>query len=285
MAGLNKKVACFFTGGWTELNAMKIFLEKINKSVEFIQFCPTGEKKRKKPLKRELGRDYSGLTGNGLFDYINNYISKYKDTIKECDAVLIEDDLDGKYIGLYDQNTYKNNIPNVKAAYEKEMTGRKEHIRLLLGKDSSFPVFILHASPEIEAWFYADWSNTFGYVFGPEVENILAEKINEFFSINFKKYLDEKVIKQYSECIELFGSFDGEYQKLSDRIIETLDGKYKAELESENENVLKDIKYNMKLSYSKKFEGQQMLIHLSPKTLEKNCTVFFRDFLYDIKGM
>lgn len=74
-----------------------------------------------------------------------------KDTIKECDAVLIEDDLDGKYIGLYDQNTYKNNIPNVKAVYEKEMTGRKEHIGLLLEKDSSFPVFILHASPEIEA--------------------------------------------------------------------------------------------------------------------------------------
>lgn len=186
---------------------------------------------------------------------------------------------------MYDPKTYKNKIPDVKIAYEKEMLGRKEQIRLLLGKDSSFPVFILHASPEIEAWFYADWKNTFGYVFGPEVEDVLSEKMNEFFSISFKKFLDENVIVQYSECIEMFGCFDGEYQKLSDRIIESLNGKYKSELESEKEDILKSIKYNQELSYSKKYEGQQMLMHLSPKTLEKNCTVFFRDFLYDIRTM
>lgn len=79
---MNKKVACFFTGGWTELNAMKMFLRKIDRNIEFIQFCPTGEKKRKNPLKRELGREYSGLTGKSLFDYVNDFISKYKDTIK-----------------------------------------------------------------------------------------------------------------------------------------------------------------------------------------------------------
>lgn len=48
-----KKIACFFTGGYTELTSMKIFIRKINTNVELIQLCPA--KKRQAPHKSKIG--------------------------------------------------------------------------------------------------------------------------------------------------------------------------------------------------------------------------------------
>ena len=44
---MKKKIACFFTGGYTELNAMKFFMQKINSQVEYIQLCPIGTRRSK----------------------------------------------------------------------------------------------------------------------------------------------------------------------------------------------------------------------------------------------
>lgn len=46
-----KRVACFFTAGYTELNAMKSFMRKINDGVEYIQLCPIGPRKSKGAIK------------------------------------------------------------------------------------------------------------------------------------------------------------------------------------------------------------------------------------------
>ena len=280
-----KKVACFFTGGWTEINAMKLFLEKINKNVEYIQFCPTGEKKRKTPFKRELGSGFSGLTSKKLDEYVDSYLEKYKDRISECDAVLVEDDLDDKYISLYDEKDYIGKISDIKAKYNKDCEHRRDIIRSILGKEKEFPVILLHAAPEVEAWFYADWNNTFGYIYGPKVQNVLPDNMNDFFSISFKKYLEENVLCEYREQIELYGSFAHIYKKLSEELIKALYVPYRNDLDIDNEDIIELIKDNRELSYSKKIEGQIMLMYLNPKALERKCDVYFRDTMYQIQGI
>lgn len=285
MAVLNKKVACFFTGGWTELNAMKIFLGKINNSIDFVQYCPTGEKKRKKPFKRELGSKYSGLTGKSLYEYIDSYISKYSDELSSFDAVLIEDDLDDQLISFYDENNYIQKKEYIKQQYKMNVESIKENIRDKLNKDSSFPVIVMHAAPEVEAWFCADWKNTFGYIYGPEVENKLSFEANKSFSMTFKKYVYDNVLVQYKNCLELYGSFGGKYRKLSDQIATSLREEYKIQLDSDSEKIYLEIKNNQDLVYSKRIEGQYMLMNLEPKLLEKDCNLFYRDVFYEIKEL
>ena len=46
-----KRVACFFTAHYTELNAMKSFVKKINPDVDYIQLCPTGVRKSAKAIR------------------------------------------------------------------------------------------------------------------------------------------------------------------------------------------------------------------------------------------
>lgn len=278
MASLKKKIACFFTIGWTELNAMKIFLNKINENIEFVQFCPIASKRRKNPLKRELlDKNHEGLTGEKLYEYVKEYIDKYKTDIKKYDAVLIEDDLDSKYRDLYDENDFKDKIEIVKSNYLRDFDGIKKEIRSMLGKDEKFPVYILHASPEIEAWFYADWENSFGYVYGPKFENVLTENENKYFKINFKDFVDKNVIFQYKDNIELYGSFNNQYRKLSSEIIHALES---TEFWTES---AKEIGEKNIVKYSKRNEGQNMLMSISAEILEKKCNIFFKDVYNDIK--
>ena len=46
-----RRIACFFTAGYTELNAMKSFMRKINDTVEYIQLCPTGPRKSRRAIQ------------------------------------------------------------------------------------------------------------------------------------------------------------------------------------------------------------------------------------------
>ena len=97
-----KKVACFFTGGYTESGAMQEFLKKVNANLSFKQFCPNKPKRRWVPGlslndQPKIESDLSGLTGASLIRYVNEYIDDHSDELQEYDAVLIEDDLDDRF--------------------------------------------------------------------------------------------------------------------------------------------------------------------------------------------
>lgn len=97
-----KRIACFFTVGYTELHAMKLFLKKINDNAEYIQLCPIREKRSKKAIEDRrtdsIRSEQNGLTGEKLIRHILGFIEKRQFIDEKYDAVLIEDDKDDRFV-------------------------------------------------------------------------------------------------------------------------------------------------------------------------------------------
>lgn len=72
-----RRVACFFTAGYTELNAMKFF-GKINDKVEYIQSCPIGSRKSKRAIQNrhinQIVKEQNGMTGEKLIEFVVDFI-------------------------------------------------------------------------------------------------------------------------------------------------------------------------------------------------------------------
>lgn len=282
-----KKAACFFTGGYMEFGALTGFLEKINQRVHFKQLCPNRPKGRKRPMPQtDLKDDVSGLTGSALLEYVYNYIDKYPQDLADCDAVIIEDDLDGRFTELSD--------PGDETTRESRKTqGFREHCKTIISevqkrleKDEAFPVVLLFAAPEIEAWLLSDWNNTFGYIYGPKGTAVLTGDENRFFSARFQPYIRDNVLLKYANEVENYGFFSGKYKKLSDQLISALRS-FQIELGKPEETSVhaKAIAFQKELRYSKMLHGAAMLQQLSPNTVRKKCTVYFEEAFSQIKGL
>ena len=177
-----KEVACFFTGGYTESGAMTGFLEKINRKVHFKQLCPNRPRGRKRPkAETDLKADVNGLTGSALLDYVYGYLEKYPEDLAGCDAVIIEDDLDGRFSELLTPGDEGSRVSRKTQQFRDSCETIKSTVRDKLGKGASFPVVLIFAAPEIEAWLLSDWNHTFGYVYGPKGEAVLTTDENKFF--------------------------------------------------------------------------------------------------------
>lgn len=263
-----KRIACFFTGGFTELNSMKEFMQKINKDVEFIQLCPIASRKSKDAIKRRLSIEssYSGLSGQSLLDYVLNSVEKSYFSTEGYDAILIEDDKDSRFlseqkdgssaINNEDWELFKN---NVKQQLEK--------------KKINIPVIIFLAAPEVESWFISDWENSFGNAYTDELKG----PGNKYFSTVFRRYINEKILTtQYLESVEAYGYFDGKYKKLSEEIQNALS----------TNDFMKEYKpytEHKPIGYSKRSQGEIMLRDIVPENVLKCCNVFFKDGYYDLK--
>lgn len=90
------KIACFLTCGYTEAGVMQSFLRKINGNYEFKQYLPNKTIKKKGDSKI-ISPELSGLTGEALLEKIYSILEKHRNEINQCKAILIEDDLDGKF--------------------------------------------------------------------------------------------------------------------------------------------------------------------------------------------
>lgn len=159
------------------------------------------------------------MTGVALLRYVYTYLTEHPEEIAEFDAVLIEDDLDGRF--------YEETIPGEKtsivskrtAGFEKYHDEIKKNVCERLGKDDSFPVLRFFAAPEIEAWFLADWEDTFGLLYGPKGLSILTAGECDFFSTRFWSHIKNEVLMGYTDRIEEYGYFSGGYKKLSDEML------------------------------------------------------------------
>ena len=94
---------------------------------------------KKKGDPKIINKDISGLTGEKLLEKIYTILENHKDEIDQCKAILIEDDLDGRFQGKSKEEIDK---------YKSDIVKRVQDI---LG-NQEMKVFLLFASPEAEAW-------------------------------------------------------------------------------------------------------------------------------------
>lgn len=263
------RIACFLTCGYTEAGAMQFFLKKINKNYEYKQYLPNKPIK-KRGYSKSIKSEFSGLTGEPLLEKIYEILVKHKNEISSCKAILIEDDLDGRFYQKSEQEIeeYKNNI--IAKVHEK------------LQKD--LPVYFLFASPEIESWFIADWKNGFEFLYLDDgIVNDLERNAKMFFLHHLKQFIDKKILGYYSDRIEEYGWIDGKYVKLSDQIIEAIQTdvkEYIGTLQNVNSDHAKQIQESRDLYYSKKLHGDRMLRNIQPEIVASKCKIYFMDF-YD----
>lgn len=254
-----RKIGCFITGAWTEAGAMSIFLKKINSDFEYIQCFPNKPK-----YKKGLDGKFNGLTGEALIEEVYRRLELYKSEYMDYSAIIIEDDLDCRF---HDKSPKE--IDDYKNQIRQTILGK-------LGKD--IPVIFLYASPEIETWFICDWNNSFVQVYK-----------NNFFCHQLKKYLDDKVIREYwQKGIENFGMIDGKYTKLSDSLQHAVVNGVKDEilklypngkLPPEKKCIIDD----RSLIYSKKIHGDRMLRSINPDNFLEQCNIFFKPAYVDLK--
>ena len=95
-----KRVACFFSGGYTELNAMKSFVVKMNDNVEYQQLCPIGPRKSRDVIRNRtcIEKFQNGLTGEALVRYVLETVEKPFFVRESYDLILIEDDKDDRFL-------------------------------------------------------------------------------------------------------------------------------------------------------------------------------------------
>lgn len=265
-----KRVACFFTGGYSELNAMKSFLKKANDKIDLIQLCPTGERRSKSQIMGRhtdnIQKNHSGLTGTALTDFVLDFIKKRRFLDEEYDAILIEDDKDARFLSPNSEGTASIN-------HEEWNEYKKSVMDAIRATGIDIPIIIILAAPEVEAWFLSDWDNSFGKVYA----DIFTREQNEYFAVMFRKYINKHVLTtEYKDSIECYGFFDGGYKKLSEEIQKAL----------VNNDFLEDYKPgepHVNPSYSKRVQGETMLEAIDPNQVVQHCTVFLRSGLLELQ--
>lgn len=269
MAMVKKRIACFLTCGYTEAGAMQAFLKKINDNYEYKQYLPNKTIKKKGDSKT-ISSSISGLTGSALLEKIYKIIEHHTDEILQCSAILIEDDLDGKFHNM------------TRPATEAYVHSIKDKIYSVT--ESRIPVFILYASPEIESWFIADWDNGFGYIYSSgDYVTDLDSPARSFFSHHLKQYINGYILKEYLDDIENYGYFNQTYYKLSDQIIEAIQTdakKYISQLPGTNQLYSMQISSSRDLYYSKRLHGDRMLRNLEPSIVAGKCRHYFFPVFY-----
>lgn len=267
-----KRIACFFTAGFTELNAMKTFMKKINDNVEYIQRCPIGPRKSKEAIKNRqmkyIDEKQNGYTGAKLIEFLLEYIGKPQFVEEQYDAILIEDDKDERFLSVQpdgtaciDTDAWKEYKDSVKCQIHK--------------KFPEIPVIFFYAAPEVESWFLADWENSFGYVY----KSKLTKPQNKYFKTVFQNYVHNNILtSQYCNCLESFGYFDGKYKKLSAEIksaLETIDF-LEGYMHGEE---------HMIVHYSKRNDGAMMLENIDPQMVLRGCNCFFKNGLFELQAL
>ena len=199
-----KRIGCFFTAGQTEFRSMLSFLMKMNPGLHYERCFPSKQKYRKGVVPEK-----NGLTGDALIKELYRLLDIRKQHGELFDAFLIEDDLDGRFNGLSSKE-----IEQYKERVIKEIRKRYPEAE----------VVFLYASPEIEAWFLADWDNTFKQVYKIRASPQLRINATEYFCHRLKRYIDAQILKEDKDDIESFDFYDedGSFVKLSDKIMDAV---------------------------------------------------------------
>lgn len=267
-----KRIGCFLTCGYTETGVMQNFLSKINNNYEYKQLLPN------KPIKKKghhlIKNSINGATGEALIKEICKLLHDYPYIIDNCDALLIEDDLDGRYL----------NLSNLQIIQYEEDVRAKIRKEISKNEKKDIPILFMYASPEIESWFIADWINGFGWIFLCD-ENINVRGIPKprchDFTFNMHKYIINEILSSRLEDIERFNS-----GKLSNHLNNMFLGDLQQYINTKSKSTkLKEYLPNKSFSYSKAIEGRLMLNNIEPENLLEYCTHYFKNNYIKLKNL
>lgn len=274
MAMVKPKIACYITGGWTECGYMTKFLEKINGHYDYRQRFPQKNVGKKGKARKQFKID--GKTGKTLIKFVYDDIRRHKEELSEYVAILIEDDMDDRF---FLESKTKRDYD----AIEKRKLEIQNEIKNIIQKPE-MKVFFLYALPEIEAWFISDWESTFGM----EYKNVLSD-INTYFNTTFRKFILNTVLTEKCALgeIENYGYVMSEYQKLSDKLINSFQ-EYSCSSESYKNNKVYNERINRLIrentvAYSKKIQGINMLQRLDPQKVATYCKHYFSKTYAELK--
>ena len=268
------RIACFLTCGYTEAGAMQFFLRKINNFFEYKQYLPNRTIKKKGDSKN-IGSSISGLTGKALLTKVYSIIEKHTREILECAAIIIEDDLDDKFVG-WSADAIDRYIQDIKATIYSKLGCEK-------------PIFIMYAAPEVESWFIADWENGFRFLYcNSGLVSDVDTNGRMFFTHHLKGYIEKEILKEYCNDIEKYGDFGGEYIKLSEQLVNAIQvdsKKYIKKLIGTNKEYVEQISNSRYLYYSKKLHGDRMLRNISPEEVVKDCHKYFNHIYNELRTL
>ncbi|MFM7199207.1 MAG: hypothetical protein ACKO6N_00300 [Myxococcota bacterium] len=269
-------VGYFMTSSHTEVGGLHAFLQKMVEDagahhVKLERLFPAVKKPGPKPKPSSAHTDRAaalpqplasaqGITGAPLVERMLRRLELHHRR-QPPDIILLEDDADCRF------NTSDSTPADEQAAFENVERELNQKVEQVLGK--AVPVIALLASPEVEAWFLADWEMSF---------------VRQYpsLSIPLKKYL-ETLPKLGSELgdmpsIERFGGacLDGACtHKLSD----TLMGAFQITREADSSlfQALESLRVEGKqAAYSKRTDGPFMLSRIRPQKVAEHCTLYFR---------
>lgn len=223
------------TAGYTESNSLPTLLGKINPKVKWKRIFPAYDKtkmeygpKGSTPIR--LRASQNGITGQALITEIMRVFQNYSQAYQHLDGLVIADDLDCG--------------SSVNASQLSQQIGQ------FLGK--TIPCIILYASPEVEAWFVADWNNSFKFVYGGQV----ASSLFHVFSRHTPP-ITRSSIESFGGPAQAQG---GCTYKLSSEIQATFAA---------------GIGTTRVYQYSKRYHGNAMLANINPDTVVEVCTNHF----------
>lgn len=145
----------FCTAGYTEVGGIEAFLKKLAPHIAWQRCFPAVHKPGPK-----LGRGFpepqaqhAGVTGRRLFsDMLRILSAHHSGSACQLDVVVLIDDADCRFAGAAEPLAEQ-------LAWEASLT---EQVRTATG-NHKLSFHALLAWPEVEAWFLADWDNSFGH--------------------------------------------------------------------------------------------------------------------------
>jgi hypothetical protein len=234
------RVGYFCTAGHTEAGGIDRFLKRIDsgEDVDWVRCFPAIRKPGPK-LGRATPKHRAGLTGPGLVGEMLERLAEYHrpkhPTNKgdPLDVVVFIDDADCRFEGD-------------PAKLEAWSAARSADVRAAIG-DPSTPFVALFASPEVEAWFVADWEQGFGF------EHRRLSSKEKHFRAHMEELLGAVAsIESYGGGL-VNGSCANKLSEKLHGLVTRLGG-----------------------SYSKGMHGQEMLLRIRPEKVAEVCKMFFR---------
>lgn len=243
------RVGYFCTAGHTEVGGIDRFLNRIASEPEvrwercFPAVRKPAPKIGKPGLERPAPKGREGLTGASLVSEMMERLAEYHRAGSKgaLDAVVFIDDADCRFEGD-------------PAKVEAWTGARAAEVRAKTGAPS-IPFVALFASPEIEAWFLADWEQGFGVEYD-------------------KLATGERHLRAHVE--ELLGSAIGSVEGYGGGLV---NGACANKLSEK----LQGLVTRLGGAYSKRMQGQDMLLRIRPEKVAQECGAYFRPALQALR--
>lgn len=230
------RVSYFCTAGHTEAGGMQMFLDRIDRTRAVWERCFPAVHKPGPKLRRPAPKEKEGLTGQRLVrEMLHRLESFHRAGMPDAlDLVVFIDDADCRFEGD-------------PAKLQAWLSDRRGEVSAAT-QSEDLPFIALFASPEVEAWFLADWEQGLGR----EYEKLATG------DKPLRAHV-EQLLGGPTDTVESFGGalVNGSCEnKLSERL--------QALIERLGEG------------YSKRSHGQDMLRRIRPEKVAAVCQTYFR---------